>query len=64
MIEVDARMSDGTLISLEYDAVSNESFVILCDEHSSRRLVAKDRAEAIEMFRHPFVYAEKYDAAT
>lgn len=57
MLEVDARISGDVLITLFHDEETNVSFVELCDEFSKRRLVAKDRAEAIEMFRHPFAYS-------
>lgn len=58
MLEVDARMSAGVLITLEYDTSTDKSFVTLCDEFSSRRMPAKDKAEAIEMFKHPFAYSQ------
>ena len=58
MLEVDARINaDGVLIRLLHDEEAQVSFVELVDEFSKRRLVAKDRAEAIEMYRHPFAYS-------
>ena len=58
MLEVDARVNlDGVLITLLFDEETEVCCVELTDEFSKRRLVAKDRAEAIEMYRHPFAYS-------
>jgi len=56
MIEVDARMSNGVLIQLLHDPATDSCEVKLIDEDFFQTLFPHDRAEAVEMFHHPYAY--------
>jgi hypothetical protein len=56
--ELDHRHSAGVDVSPLWDARTDEVSIALTDERSGESLVvAVDKSEALDAFRHPYVYA-------
>jgi len=58
--ELATRSSDGVVVSLLWHRTANELTVVVDDTRTGEQLrLAASRENALEVFHHPFAYAER-----
>ncbi len=62
LMELDARVSSGTLIAWEYDAENEDHHIRITDDDGMWSLHPRNTREAIEMFQHTYAYEWTLDA--
>lgn len=56
-----SRVSDHKIIELWWDDSSDESLVTILDEEGMIKLQPSDRAEAVEMYNHTYLYQHRFE---